>query len=574
MPLTTVPSTPVAYFLTHKRIQVRASGAGMFTSQAMTGWGGAVWVLLVDNVFSQPFVIPDSRRVSVPFTVDVGQETHFIYVICLGWWPEPPARAPLDLVRANLEDAVATAIEVEIPTAATIRGAYDDEDQFSNWVLTGLRRFTNTERVANWKTRASLGLVLSSAGSDYTVELYQGARKVASGSRTGNGEVSLSEEDESGISGTVDLAYSQDLALTDGAYVLATWAASFQIYDGTDLLATAWDNGRANRLRRRLDNLDPDTYSIRLKSVSDAGNTSSYGSSAAATINPLPPTPATAVYLSGNYTNTQIRITSPTPAWAASTAYAKRAWVTPSGGPAGYAYECTTAGTSAADEPSWPTTPGQTVEDGTITWTCREEVTYAVYDSALDEPSDVSNVNGHKKTASAAAGNVDVSLDTLAAAAAGVRRVQIHCVSDGIQDPVGLTLEIEYDASGDVVPVAPNDPAVALRSISGRTVTLGYVYDPGDQSVAPATVKMWLVAEGATPDWNTPDVSQDIASAQPSGRINSTIQDTADADGFYRWVVRVADASGNLSPATTLSDALWVGTAADAAPTPELHLAG
>jgi hypothetical protein len=38
----------------------------------------------------------------------------------------------------------------------------------------------------------------------------------------------------------------------------------------------------------------------------------------------------------------------------------------------GRKYICTTAGTSSASEPSWPTTIGNTVVDGTATWTCSE----------------------------------------------------------------------------------------------------------------------------------------------------------------------------------------------------------
>ena len=59
-------------------------------------------------------------------------------------------------------------------------------------------------------------------------------------------------------------------------------------------------------------------------------------------------------------------------AWAATTAYAV------SSGVSGYAiptvangrfYKVTTAGTSGAGEPTWPTTYGGTVVDGTVTWT-------------------------------------------------------------------------------------------------------------------------------------------------------------------------------------------------------------
>lgn len=45
----------------------------------------------------------------------------------------------------------------------------------------------------------------------------------------------------------------------------------------------------------------------------------------------------------------------------------------------GFKYEVTAAGTThATNEPIWPTTPGATIVDGTVTWTCR---TYAVLDA-------------------------------------------------------------------------------------------------------------------------------------------------------------------------------------------------
>lgn len=56
-------------------------------------------------------------------------------------------------------------------------------------------------------------------------------------------------------------------------------------------------------------------------------------------------------------------------AWSASGSFTLGAWRIPTRSN-GYMYSVSTAGTSAASEPTWPTTVGETVTDGTVVWRC------------------------------------------------------------------------------------------------------------------------------------------------------------------------------------------------------------
>lgn len=58
------------------------------------------------------------------------------------------------------------------------------------------------------------------------------------------------------------------------------------------------------------------------------------------------------------------------PAWTLNTVYPKHSLVKPTVGNSRYYIPRGSGGTSGATEPTWPTTPGATVVDGTVTWEC------------------------------------------------------------------------------------------------------------------------------------------------------------------------------------------------------------
>lgn len=89
--------------------------------------------------------------------------------------------------------------------------------------------------------------------------------------------------------------------------------------------------------------------------------------------------------------------------WAASKDYTTVDWVRPVS-PNGYIYECTTAGRSGASAPTWPTTPSNTVSDGTAVWTCRAFTpTYVV-------PASTKTYIGKIRLNNIKAGTVNVSI--------------------------------------------------------------------------------------------------------------------------------------------------------------------
>ncbi len=80
---------------------------------------------------------------------------------------------------------------------------------------------------------------------------------------------------------------------------------------------------------------------------------------------------------------------STTSAWVAATAQALNSFRKPTTAN-GWVYKATTAGTThATTEPTWPTTEGATVADGTVTWTAYKANNSSILMAALDEDEGV-----------------------------------------------------------------------------------------------------------------------------------------------------------------------------------------
>lgn len=128
-----------------------------------------------------------------------------------------------------------------------------------------------------------------------------------------------------------------------------------------------------------------------------------------------------------------LSIVNATPLWQASTVYALNDYARTTA-KNGYKYQVTAgsgAMTSAASEPTWPTTIGQTVTDGDLTWTCvsklheSTEITLALAQVDLD-----TNTPGDP---------LDLGLEILSGSA---NAVQIHMRVDDATDVVSTLSEL------------------------------------------------------------------------------------------------------------------------------------
>jgi hypothetical protein len=94
----------------------------------------------------------------------------------------------------------------------------------------GAERFSNCEEIEEYPHRARVRYTIRGSGTTRYVSWFSGNNLVASGYRTGNGIVTLTEQNDSGLSGACVLAFVGD---EDGFFDLK-WAGSYQIYYNAD----------------------------------------------------------------------------------------------------------------------------------------------------------------------------------------------------------------------------------------------------------------------------------------------------------------------------------------------------
>lgn len=476
--------------------------------QAMTGYGDLYWGIVCAGRVILVVFLPEGQLKEFTLYYDQGFSEQAVSIVPNGGWPDDSG---IDLTvqqQFYILDK-ANVVEVDFDCVIEVLSAFGDAAQFSGWSLSGLRRNYNS-RATDKTTQFQIDIVLTNVAGTYTVSLQLGSLVIASGTIVGNGVVTLTAQNGSGLSGTVTLTFSGVLSL-GAAYVQARWAAQYEVHCAPTLTfprspeAVVTDPGLANRLMGRV-TAAPGNNSFLVRAITDTQVTGTNTAAAGTIATPGRPAPPTALALQsspGNWTNTAIQ-------FAASP----------------------TAG-----------------------------ATYRIYDSLLDNPTDFNAAPG---THIADAGTITYTLPSLGSAGTGKRRISVVAVSGGIEDGYRRTLTIEY-AAGVIILPRPNVPKFSLASKNGRAVVVNFSYDTTEQAGVGATVQLFLFRKGAAVSFVTP--ANTMALPTTKGAIKSgTISATAAADDWHQFAVLVTTAAGVQSLNTALSKPEWLSTAAPGVP--------
>lgn len=370
-------------------------------------------------------------------------------------------------------------------TITPIRG----DSQISSVTVTGAKRGVNVFKT-NKPTRGKLHYQIITADSgDYIVRWWCGTQLVAEGSRTGNGALTCSAVNDSGLTITCTLTYAADVA-PGTAFIELRWPETYQIHYSTSALsfprspeATVSDKGEDDFVFLT-DVLAAGTYNCNVLPVDDGGTVqaASFPTDLVRTIN-NPPAAPTITGITGN-------AAALTAAWSVG-------------------------------------------ESG---------CTFTVYASPVNYPVNYGNYASPAPIATA----LNATSQVLAAVTGypGKVRVVVRATKDGVQETKDTIFEVELDAAGDIVPPRPNRASIENIAItSGRTIAVDAVVLDDDARVAATIVDLYVVALASSINLASPQASENLDAAV-IGVQRKTVSYAVGANGWYRVAVVARSAAG------------------------------
>jgi len=159
---------------------------------------------------------------------------------------------------------------------STVQG----DSQLSSITITGAKRGVNVEDVPDYPSRGRIYYSLQTISTTRILRWWNGNKLIAEGTRNGDGAVSCSQVDNSGVSVAATITYTGEVKL-GAAFIDLKWPASFQLHYTTSSLsyprtpeATMQNNG-SDTYAYITAALSAGSYNLGIMPVDDEGHEAS-----------------------------------------------------------------------------------------------------------------------------------------------------------------------------------------------------------------------------------------------------------------------------------------------------------
>ncbi len=267
----------------------------------VTGCGNQYWVFGADDTIQKILYIAEGTSQNITVILDPTRANHSVFAEPNGTW------STIGSVNIFEPTFVMTqtngkSVQGNFNVSSEFIAVYGDLDQLSSVSLVGLSRYSTLRPDGIRKTEAECDVILTNLAGTRTVTVSLNGQTLCSGSRVGDGSITLAEVASSGVSGSIAVAYTADV--TSGAFITKRYAASYLVEVGT-LSKTIPDNQQAEILSFTIGTLAIGTYTLSITPLSDTGITGT-ATTTSVTIAGAPLPPGVPTYFSGDSTNTVI----------------------------------------------------------------------------------------------------------------------------------------------------------------------------------------------------------------------------------------------------------------------------
>lgn len=509
-----------------------------------------------------PVYVSDAQPFTVKGLYSNPDLNHTYSVVGMGPWSNGMFDATFAAILFIQSRAVSIHLEIQaVPDLFSVETS--GAAQFSGWALDtnfSISRFNTCRAVANRPTWGELDISMSTVAGIHTVTASLNGAILAQGSRSGDGALTLSEVNSSGVQLLVTLAYSGDLNIGD-AVLVAAFPEQYNVFYRS---SGAWTGGD-------FPSVTAASWSAGIATVTIGAHSLTVGTQVF--VSGIKPTGYNGLVTITAVTGTQIKYAVKTNPGA----YVSGGVVTPptaivydDGRSASYAFNSgeLAAGTfyvvvhqvSAEGEESTGTTNATVTISNVplpptnlalsnptgdvIQWTSPDPTyTYNYYDSGSNGVLPVTPTGTH----GSGSGILTQGLTALVGFT-GDRYVMVRSVKSGVESGNSVVLDISY-VSGVAQLVRPNSPSPSQNiAINGLTLSVPFTLDTRQQAIAATYIRLFASPVGTPINYSSPIGSLDLsvpANFTAAGlKIYGTVSGAVALAGEYDYAIRADSANG------------------------------